>query len=612
MSRSVEMMRRTSGAVVLALFAGCHSGTSGGPDSGPPELTVNQPIPGAGITHPDCSWSQLGQNAAHTGAACAPAQGFTQVLAVLTFDPFIAQEVSDGKGDLYVHYQTPLVTGDDVYVETKGGSYTACADAGADSGTPCGPDAWDSQLWSEVHYQWQAGALVGLDRFDSDWQPVPPTLAGYWEPLFHAALDGDILWVPGGGGTVYRVDRHSMLSLGRVNPFGPSLDANSYVAGPLTVAPDGSLLYNAVRLSYDSGGTYDAAGVLVHISPDGTSVRAVDYSALMENPPSPSDSCLGSYLDETPRPPRPYPPADHHRVSVQCGSLRPGINVAPAVAPDGTVYTVARPHNAEHAGVLLALHADLTPKWSASLQEILDDGCGVLVPADAQPNGSLPDGGRSFRHCRQGAPLGVDPLTGQLPSGMVDDESTSSPVVLPDGAVLYGALNIYNSARGHLLKFDGSGQLVATYDDGWDQTPAVWSDGGTYGVIVKDNHYFSWYSETVGPYQITQVGPDLRKQWSFTSTNTQSCNREADGGLSCLADHPTGFEWCINAPAVDEEGTVYVNSEDGRTYALLQGGVEAQSRFLVLSLGAAYTPVTVDGEGRTYTMNGGVLTVVGK
>jgi hypothetical protein len=57
---------------------------------------------------------------------------------------------------------------------------------------------------------------------------------------------------------------------------------------------------------------------------------------------------------------------------------------------------------------------------------------------------------------------------------------------------------------------------------------------------------------------------------------------------------------------------VYANSEDGRTYALVQGGMEAQSRFLVLSLGAAYTPVTVDGQGRTDTMNGGVMTVVGK
>ena len=58
---------------MLALLAGLGCSSSnplpdGGTDGGN-ELTVNLPIPGSGTTHPDCSWSQLGQNAAHTGAA---------------------------------------------------------------------------------------------------------------------------------------------------------------------------------------------------------------------------------------------------------------------------------------------------------------------------------------------------------------------------------------------------------------------------------------------------------------------------------------------------------------------------------------------------------------
>ncbi|HXX31823.1 MAG TPA: hypothetical protein VEJ89_14065 [Myxococcaceae bacterium] len=606
------MQRREWSLVALAVLAGagCRS-TGSSSDGGPPELTVNMPIPGTGTTHPECSWTQLGQNAAHTGTACAPAQGFSRVLAMVTFDPFVDLEVADGDGDLYVHYQAPLVAADDVYVETKSGQYTACdAQGNGPDGGPCGPAAWDTQVWGEVHHRWQGGALVEVNRFDSDWVPVPPDLAGGWEPLFHAALDGNVLWVPGAGGTVFRVDAQSLVSLGRINPFGPALDPDSYLSGPITVAPDGTVLYNVVRLAGAADGGTDARGVLVRIDP-GLAVQALDYASLMTGAPAPTDLCLGSYRDEVPRPARPYPPSDDHRVSVACGPLRPGINVAPAVGPDGTVFTVARPDHAENAGMLLALHPDLTPKWSATLQEILGDGCGVRIPADAQASGRLPDGGTDLRHCRVGAPTGVDPLTGQRPSGMVDDESTSSPVVLPDGSVLYGALNVYNNSRGHLLKFDASGQLLATYDDGWDQTPAVWSHDGTYSIIVKDNHYFSWFDAGEGPYQITQVGADLSRQWSFTSTNTYSCARGADGGVGCTSDHPDGFEWCINAPAVDERGTVYVNSEDGRTYALVQGGAEAQSRFLVLSLGAAYTPVTVDGQGRVYTMNGGVMTVVG-
>jgi hypothetical protein len=206
----------------------------------------------------------------------------------------------------------------------------------------------------------------------------------------------------------------------------------------------------------------------------------------------------------------------------------------------------------------------------------------------------------------------VDPDTGQMPSNQISDQSTSSPVVLPDGAVLYGGFTYYNNYRGHLVKFDATGKLVASYDDGWDQTPAVWANASSYSILVKDNHYSNWSNDLVGPYDITQVDANLAKQWSYTATNTDSCQRATGGGLSCTSDHPQGFEWCVNAAAVDENGTVYANSEDGRAYAILQGGTVAQSRFLVQSLGAAYTPVTVDGQGRTYTMNGGVLTVVGK
>jgi hypothetical protein len=592
------MNRLEAVALLLALGSfGCNPNSTQDAGSNTGDLTVNAPIPGSGTTNPDCSWTQLGQNAAHTGVACTPAQGFTTVLATVTFDPFVPQELADAyaEGDgaeLFVHYQTALVTGDDVYVETKSGTYTSMQN-------------WNTQIWGETYYQWQSGALAKVASFESDWVPEPFQLA-QWEPLFHAALDGNVLWVPGAGGTVYQVDRHSMLKLAQVNPFA-TVDPNTFVSGPITVADDGSVLYNVLHVAPDLS---DATGTLVRIAPDGVTVTSADYSALMVGAPAPTDNCLGAYYDDGT--PLPWPPPDDHQVSVPCGSLRPGINVAPAVGADGTIFTVASPSFAPNAGVLLAVTANLTPKWSASLQEILDDGCGVLIPADAQPNGGLPDGGNDKSHCLVGAPKGVDPYTGQKPSVLVSDQSTSSPVVLPDGSVLYGGLNFYNISRGHLVKFDSTGKFLASYDDGWDQTPAVWVNGSSYSIIIKDNHYGSWYSNAVGPYEITQVDANLQKQWSYTSSNTNSCQRTSTGAMSCTSDHPDGFEWCVDAAAVDQNGTVYVNSEDGRAYAILQGGTVAQSRFLVQSLGAAYTPVTVDGQGRTYTMNGGILTVVGK
>ena len=87
--------------------------------------------------------------------------------------------------------------------------------------------------------------------------------------------------------------------------------------------------------------------------------------------------------------------------------------------------------------------------------------------------------------------------------------------------------------------------------------------------------------------------------------------------MQCVSDHPEGFEWCVNTPVVDGNGVVYANSEDGRLYAIGQGheGVftaPAQSLFLNLAIGAAYTPLSLQPNGRILTQNNGHLFVIGK
>src|SRR5262249_2127873 len=114
-----------------------------------------------------------------------------------------------------------------------------------------------------------------------------------------------------------------------------------------------------------------------------------------------------------------------------------------------------------------------------------------------------------------------------------------------------------------------------------------------------------------GAYDITQLSPALVPEWHFTSTNTRSCARNSDGSVNCVVDHSHGFEWGLNAPAVDANGVVYANGEDGVLYAIHQGGKTAESLFLGQPIGAAYTPVSVDEHGRIYAENLGQLFAVG-
>ena len=190
-------------------------------------------------------------------------------------------------------------------------------------------------------------------------------------------------------------------------------------------------------------------------------------------------------------------------------------------------------------------------------------------------------------------------------------------MALPDGSVVYGAYSAYNTARGHLFKFDADGQFAGTFDFGWDVTPGFFAHDGTYSIIDKDNRYFYWVSVPPAPlpdYRISRLDESLRRISSFRNTNTLSCSAEPNGTKTCVDDgeHAGGFEWCVNAPAIDSSGVVYVNSEDGNLYGINPDGTEKARFFLTLALGAAYTPVSLDHAGRVFAMNHGELLVVGQ
>jgi hypothetical protein len=376
------------------------------------------------------------------------------------------------------------------------------------------------------------------------------------------------------------------------------------------VDSQGNVYYNVLKLNITSdpstndpwsfGPNFDGNGAadipdawLVKISSSGA-ITKVSYKSISFTPTAPT-ICGTTFSTAT----LPWPPSPTATTrTVPCLSQRPGVNITPAIAPDGTIYTVSVAHNpfASRYAYVIALNSDLSLKWTASLRDRIHDGCGVLLSIGG-PGG-----------CRAGQPAnGVDPATNEAPAGRVIDQSSSSPVVTPDGGVIYGAYTRYNFARGHMFRFDANGHFAAAFDFGWDSTPAIYQHGGGYSIVIKDNHYDagSYCNDPAicptapkGPYFITQVDSNMNIEWQFKNTTTDTT-------------HDNGFEWCINAPAVDISGTVYVNSEDGKLYVIRQGGTAIGNIFLNQALGAAYTPLSLGPDGKIYTENDGILFVVG-
>lgn len=524
-------------------------------------------------------WPQWGRTPQHDGATTAVGQPLQVILSEVVYDPFAELKKAESDGDLLAHYAVPLVEGDSVYMTFEAGSYAGFGN-------------WASEAWQVRKLRWVNGQLQTEWTFDSDWKPLPLDLTA-WQSVFLPAMSGDSIWVPGAGGTVFRVSKSTGAALARVNPF-PTVDPTQYVVGGIGVGPDGSAFYNTFGL--DSGNV--SAPVrpwLVRVSPSGGASH-VEYSTLTPGAPAPSDACKTRFSNDL----RPWPPSpDAVAPTAPCGSQRPVVNAVPAIAPDGTIYTVSRAHFNGSYGYLVAVNPDLSPKWTASLRGLVADGCGVLLPKDDALN-----------HCRSNAPTGVDPGTNDLPAGNVSDQGTASPVVLPDGSVLIGTQSRYNYGRGHLFRFGSSGDLLSSYDFGWDLTPAIREHDGTWSVLIKDNHYNT--NSDVPFYDVTSLDATLLPEWSFRATNTQSCVRDQAGTITCVDDHPDGFEWCVNQPVVDAGGTVYLNSEDGNLFAFRPDGTEHDRIFLDTALGAAYTPVSMGPDGVIYAQNNGKLFAVGQ
>jgi hypothetical protein len=586
-------------------------------------------------------WPQWGAHPHHGSNVPYVGQSLDQNLVDVLYDPLVEQEMADtlAFGDeplLLAHFQTPLVDGDDVYMMFKSGQYTLYN--------------YSSQKWGETKYTWNAThtALEEAWKFESDWNAVG-SLFTNWEPVFHPALANGSLYVPGKGGSVWRVNKTTGAGT-RLHAFagpGGGLKANLNVVSPLTVDSAGNIYYSAIEFTNDVG-IYqnDIKGAwLVKITPS-NAITVVDWATLTAGAPAGTAQCSGQF----PNTQLPWPPSpDAVAPTITCGTQRSGLNVAPAVGADGTIYLISRGHFSPREGYLVAVNPDLTQKWMASLRDRFKDGCGVpyAVGGTLPPNGAI--GG-----CREGAAYGVDPATNRPGGGTVQDDSTSSPVIAPDGTIWYGAFTRYNYAQGHTMRFGAEGSYLGAYRAGWDITPGIWSHDGTYSVVVKENRYGDIGSYCNNPafcptdgtgriypaaYYVSQINTTLRAdaladrgdklmnmEWWYKNTNTKACSRDANGNITCVEDplHPNSFEFCVNGFTIDANGTVYGTAEDGWLYKIQQGGIVNTAPgcgtttfgcggkiFQQLTLGAAYTSTAMDAAGRVYSQNGGHLFVSG-
>jgi hypothetical protein len=563
-------------------------------------------------------WPQWALNAQHNTQSSVTGQNLNRNIVNIVYDPLVPAEQAAafqvyGSADLLVHYQAPLVDGNDTYMMAKSGTYSF-----SDNST---------QTWSETKFSWSGGTLVQQWQFTSDWKAAGSQY-DFWEPVFHPALANGSLYVPGFGGTIWRVNKSTGVGT-RINPFGNgALDSSKYLCGSLTVDAQGRVLYNVIQLK---NGTKDwfaddiVDAFLIRVSPD-NSIEKVSYSTLTVGAPKGTDQCSNAFhvnsdftIVDGPWPPSPtaVPP------TVTCGTQRPGMNSSLTVAPDGTIYTATRAHLLSREAYIVAINPNLTQKWISTLRDRMHDGCGVPVSM----GGSLPPNGAPGG-CRAGALYGVDPATNRPGGGRVLDDQSSTVVVAPDGTLLFGAFTRYNYDQGHIMKFGADGSFLGSYRFGWDDTPGIYQHGSTYSIVTKDNQYGEEGSycdderfcpsdrDSVSPdypeaYYITQLNKNLNVEWRFQNTNTQSCTRNSDGSVTCVSDHPKGFEWCVNAFVIDAAGVVYANSEDGNLYSIFQGGLLKQHLFQQLAVGAAYTPTSIGSDGKIYSQNAGHLFVAG-
>jgi hypothetical protein len=219
-----------------------------------------------------------------------------------------------------------------------------------------------------------------------------------------------------------------------------------------------------------------------------------------------------------------------------------------------------------------------------------------------------------------------DPRNGS--GARISDDSTSTPMVAPDGDVYFGVFGSSgNGSRGFLLRFSDDLSLTkAPGAFGWDYTPGIvpasmvpsYTGPSSYLLFCKYNDYA--FQDGSGVNRVAILDPNDTQLDPHTTAQGLVEMREVMTLIGPTPDNagpsfPFAVqEFCINAPAINPAtNSVFFDSEDGHLYRwnLITNSID---QAVPLSPGVLqpYVPTVIGPDGTVYTLNGGNFFAIGQ
>ncbi|HYC23671.1 MAG TPA: hypothetical protein VEI94_13240 [Candidatus Bathyarchaeia archaeon] len=480
------------------------------------------------------SWTGYARNAQHSALASVR----TQPLARIRWQTPVDLAPQYSGEDLFIHYGSPLVTQQNtVVVPVKTGATGGFRVEG---------------------HRGRDGLL--LWTLASDYVLPPHD----WTPSFSPALSqAGRLWVPAGGGTVYRRTNANSKSAPATRLAFYGIDR--YLADPAT--------YQA-QVMINTPITADRHGNVFF----GFQVGGATQAALASGIARISARGAGSWMSAA-------------QIAADSSITKLAHNSAPALSNDEkTLYVAVNDGGGfgAAAGYLVALDSDtLAPLARVRLKDPTS-GLDADVHDDATSSPTIgPDGDVYF--------------------GVLETPFLS------------------NHARGWLLHFDPA--LVVKGPPGafgWDDTPSivpstmVASYGGSSSdlLMTKYNNYVEGGGDGVN--RIAVLDPNDQMVDPISGATVMREVLTVAGPTpdeEFLPAHPGAVrEWCINTAAVDPRTrSVLANNEDGVLYRWdMTSGSLSESITLTSGIGEAYTPTVVGPDGTVYAINNATLFAVGR